>query len=72
MIFDIISLKDLSYELVYMLLGKDGGVFNGFLGGYMNYFKLVCSDDDDEKYCKFYKFSDKCNKLYRFMICVGY
>ncbi|CAH8328111.1 unnamed protein product [Eruca vesicaria subsp. sativa] len=32
--------------------------------GYRNRSKLVCRDDD-ENYCKYYKFSDKCNKSYR-------
>lgn len=72
MIPDTISLKDSSHESVHMPPGKDGGVLNGSLGGYMNHSKLVCSDDDDENYCKFYKFSDKCNKSYRPMTRVGH
>lgn len=61
MIPDTISLKDLSHEPVHMPPG-----------GYMNHSKLVCRDDDDEKYCKSYKFSDKCNKSYRPMTRVGH
>ncbi|RID68429.1 hypothetical protein BRARA_C00585 [Brassica rapa] len=72
MIPDTISLKDSSHESVHMPPGKDGGVLNGSLGGYMNHSKLVCSDDDDENYCKFYKFSDKCNKSYRPMARAGH
>lgn len=72
MIPDTISLKDLSHESVHMPPGKDGGVLNGSLEGYMNQSKLVCRDDDDEKYCKFFKFSDKCNKSYRTMTRVGH
>ncbi|XP_010492162.1 PREDICTED: telomere repeat-binding protein 4-like [Camelina sativa] len=32
--------------------------------GYVNHSKLVCRDDDDN-YCKYYKFSDNCKKSYR-------
>ncbi|XP_010456522.1 PREDICTED: telomere repeat-binding protein 4-like, partial [Camelina sativa] len=32
--------------------------------GYVNHSKLVCRDDDNN-YCKYYKFSDNCNKSYR-------
>ncbi|CAN6810992.1 unnamed protein product [Brassica oleracea] len=67
MIPDTISLKDPSHESVHL-----DGVLNGSLGGYMNQSKLVCRDDDDENYCKFFKFSDKCNKSYRPMTRVGH
>ncbi|KAF2615581.1 hypothetical protein F2Q70_00007387 [Brassica cretica] len=72
MIPDTISLKDLSHESVHMPPGKNGGVLDGSLEGYRNQSKLVCRDDDDEKYCKFFKFSEKCNKSYRPMTRVGH
>ncbi|CAH8292139.1 unnamed protein product [Eruca vesicaria subsp. sativa] len=66
LIADTISLKDPSHESVHL----DGGS-NGSLGGYVNHSKLVCRDDE-ENYCKYYKFSDKCNKSYRPMTRVGH
>ncbi|KAJ4912014.1 Telomere repeat-binding protein 4 [Raphanus sativus] len=40
--------------------GTDGiGVSNGSLEGYRNQSKLVCRDND-ENYCKYYRFSDRC------------
>ncbi|CAH2072816.1 unnamed protein product [Thlaspi arvense] len=45
------------------------GVPNGSFEGYGNHSKLVCRDDD-ENYCKYYKFSDKC-KSYRHLTRVG-
>ncbi|ESQ41334.1 hypothetical protein EUTSA_v10012893mg [Eutrema salsugineum] len=48
--------------------GTDG-VPNGSFAVYGNHSKLVCRDDD-ENYCKFYKFSDKC-KSFRPLTRVG-
>ncbi|KAL0843057.1 hypothetical protein Bca101_016302 [Brassica carinata] len=62
MITDPFSLKDPS-QLHVQFPGTDG-VSNDSLEEYMNHSKLVCRDDD-ENYCKYYKFSDKCNKSYR-------
>ncbi|KAF8049808.1 hypothetical protein N665_2115s0008 [Sinapis alba] len=45
---------------------------DGVPNGYRNRSKLVCRDDD-ENYCKYYKYSDKCNKSYRPpLTCAGH
>ncbi|XP_009131363.1 telomere repeat-binding protein 4 [Brassica rapa] len=67
LIADTFSLKGPSHESVHL-----DGVPNGSLEGYRNHSKLACRDDDDENYCTYYKFGDKCNKSYRPMTRVGY
>ncbi|CAH8358564.1 unnamed protein product [Eruca vesicaria subsp. sativa] len=63
-----ISLKDPSHLQFPESLHLDGGVKmppgtdGGSLKGYRNHSKLVCRDDDDENYCKYYRFSDRCNR----------
>ncbi|KAJ0260900.1 Telomere repeat-binding protein 4 [Hirschfeldia incana] len=66
LVADSISLKDPNHESVHM-----DGVPNGSLEGYRNHSKLVCRDDD-ENYCKYYKFIEKCNKSFKPMTRVGH
>lgn len=70
LIADTFSLKDPSQLLPVEPVHLDGhvqlpaGTDDGVANGYRNGSKLVCRDDDED-YCKYYKFSDKCNKSYR-------
>ncbi|KAJ0229066.1 Telomere repeat-binding protein 4 [Hirschfeldia incana] len=68
---DTFSLKDPSplHVQIPEPLHLDG-VTNGSLEGYKNHSRLVCRDDD-ENYCNYYKFSDKCNRSYRPLTRVG-
>ncbi|KAG5408432.1 hypothetical protein IGI04_004751 [Brassica rapa subsp. trilocularis] len=40
--------------------------------GVLNQSKLVCRDDDDENYCKYYRFSDRCRRFNRPLTRVGH
>lgn len=70
LIADTFSLKDPSQLLPVEPVHLDGhvklpaGTDDGVANGYRNRSKLVCRDDDED-YCKYYKFSGKCNKSYR-------